>query len=55
MSDQPEGAHLHGYGIAKEIGPGKVARFAVPAQIEGIFEVELKGTAVQIAEVTVEP
>jgi len=47
--------HLHGYDIEKPVGPGKAAKFSVPATITGRFEVELHDTATPIAEVTVEP
>ncbi len=47
--------HLHGYDIEEPVGPGKAAKFSVPATITGRFEVELHNTATPIAEVTVEP
>lgn len=48
--------HFHGYDIAKEIpeGGGRVT-YRVPATAEGIFEVEMEDTGVQIAKVVVEP
>lgn len=54
-SDQDDEAHLHGYDVSREVGPGTVARFAVPATIEGIFELELEHAGAPIAEITVEP
>jgi FtsP/CotA-like multicopper oxidase with cupredoxin domain len=54
-SDAPEEVHLHGYDIAKDVGPGQPAVFVVPAKINGVFEVELEKSAVQIAKLTVEP
>ena len=54
-SDTAEEVHLHGYDIAKEVKPGGTVTFDFPAEIEGIFEVELEQSAVQIAELTVEP
>ena len=54
-ADAPEEVHLHGYDVAKDVGPGAPARFAVPATINGVFEIELEKSAVQIAELTVEP
>lgn len=54
-SDQTDEAHLHGYDVSKEVGPGMVARFAVPANLEGIFELELEHAGVPIAEIKVEP
>lgn len=54
-SDVEEEAHLHGYDVSKPVGPGTVARFRVPAEIEGRFELELEHSAVPIAEITVQP
>ena len=54
-SDEPQEVHMHGYDVAKEAAPGAPARFVVPATINGVFEVELEKTAVQIAKLTVEP
>lgn len=55
VSDQPEEVHLHGYDVAKDVGPGRPATFAVPAKIEGIFEAELEHSGTEIAKITVEP
>ena len=54
-SDAPQEVHMHGYDIAKDVGPGQPAVFVVPAKINGVFEVELEQSAVQIAKLTVEP
>ena len=54
-SDVADEIHLHGYDISKEVEAGGSATFDFPAEIEGIFEVELEQRAVQIAELTVEP
>jgi hypothetical protein len=54
-SDAPAEVHLHGYDVMMDVEPGKPVTFDVPADIEGIFEVELEETAVQIAEVEVSP
>ena len=55
VADMPEEAHLHGYDVSQEVGPGRAARFAVPADIEGAFELELEHAGVPIAEIRVEP
>lgn len=55
VSDQPEEIHLHGYDVARDVAPGRPARFAVPATIEGIFEAELEHHGRQILSITVEP
>ena len=54
-ADAPEEVHMHGYDVAEDVGPGAPARFTVPATINGIFEVELEHSAVQIAKLTVNP
>jgi len=54
-SDVADEVHLHGYDISKEVAAGGSVTFDFPAEIEGIFEVELEQSAVQIAELTVEP
>ena len=54
-SDTADEVHFHGYDIGKEVEAGGTVRFDVPADIDGIFEVELESTATQIAEITVNP
>ena len=54
-SDVAEKIHLHGYDLYREVPAGGRARFAFKADIEGIFEVEMHGSAVQVAELRVEP
>ncbi|HEX5609221.1 MAG TPA: hypothetical protein VFX45_03915 [Solirubrobacterales bacterium] len=54
-SDAAEEIHLHGYDIAKEVPAGGTVEFDFPAEIEGIFEAELEGLGVQIAELQVNP
>ena len=54
-ADAAEHVHLHGYDIEKPVGPGAPASFDVPAGINGVFEIELEDSGVQIAELTVEP
>jgi hypothetical protein len=54
-SDAAWEIHLHGYDIAKDVEAGGTAKFDVPAEIEGVFEVEIEETATHIAEVTVNP
>jgi hypothetical protein len=54
-SDEAAEVHFHGYDVAEEVEAGGEVEFDVPADIEGVFEVELEETAVQIAEVTVSP
>ncbi len=54
-SDASEEIHVHGYDIAKDVPAGGSVEFSFPAEIEGIFEVELEELGVQIAELRVNP
>lgn len=54
-SDQADEAHLHGYDISKDVGPGTPARFRFTAKLEGIFELELEHAGEPIAELRVNP
>lgn len=54
-SDQAEEIHLHGYDVMKDVPAGGSVTFDVPAEIEGIFEAEMEGAGVQIAEIQVNP
>jgi FtsP/CotA-like multicopper oxidase with cupredoxin domain len=55
QADAPEEVHVHGYDISKDVGPGQDARFDFVADLEGIFEIELENSGVQIIELAVEP
>jgi len=50
-----EEIHVHGYDLMKDVPAGGTVSFAFPAEIEGIFEAELEGSAEQILELRVEP
>lgn len=54
-SDAAEEIHVHGYDVSKDVPAGGTVTFAFPAEIEGIFEVELEGLGTQIAELRVNP
>ena len=54
-ADAPEEVHVHGYDIAKDVGPGEDANFEFTANLEGIFEAELENSSVQIIKLVVEP
>jgi FtsP/CotA-like multicopper oxidase with cupredoxin domain len=54
-ADAPEEVHVHGYDISDEVGPDETARFDFPAELDGIYEIELEGSATQIAELKVSP
>lgn len=54
-SDAAEEIHVHGYDIAKDVPAGGTIEFDFPAELEGIYEVELEELGVQIAELRVNP
>ena len=54
-SDTADEVHVHGYDIKEEVPAGGTAKFDFPADLEGVFEVELHGSETQIAELTVNP
>lgn len=55
VADQADHAHLHGYDIEKDVGPGQKARFRETADLEGVYELELHDSGAQLARITVEP
>ena len=54
-SDAPDEVHVHGYDLTEDVTPGQAARLRFPADLEGVFEVELEESHVQVAELEVEP
>lgn len=54
-SDAAEEIHVHGYDIAKDVPAGGTIEFDFPAELEGIYEVELEELGVQIAELRINP
>jgi len=54
-SDVADEIHVHGYDLMKNVAAGGSVSFSFPADIEGIFEVELEGRKEQIAELRVNP
>lgn len=54
-SDVDEEVHVHGYDLYFDLKAGKETQIEFPAEIDGIFEVELHGSAQEIAELTVNP
>jgi len=54
-SDVADEIHLHGYDLSKDVAAGGSVSFSFPAEIEGIFEVELEQRGTQIAELRVNP
>lgn len=54
-SDTADEVHVHGYDVMEDVPVGGKVTFDFAADVEGIFEVELEGSATQIAELTVNP
>jgi hypothetical protein len=54
-SDVDEEIHLHGYDVYEAVKAGGSAEFDLPATIEGVFEAELHGAVVPVAEISVVP
>lgn len=54
-ADAADEVHVHGYDIEQEVAAGDTTEFAFPADLDGIYEVELHESATQIAELTVNP
>jgi len=54
-SNRADEVHVHGYDVEKAIPAGGSATLSFPAEIEGIFEVELHESEAQIAELRVNP
>ena len=54
-SDVADEVHVHGYNLMKDIEPGQTITFSFPADITGIFEVELENAGKQIAQLRVDP
>jgi hypothetical protein len=55
VSDVADEIHLHGYDLKKDVPAGGSVTFSFPADIEGVFEVELEGRGEQIAQLSVSP
>ena len=53
-SDTADEVHIHGYDISKDVAAGGTARIPFIANVAGRFEIELEGTGVQLAELTVQ-
>ena len=54
-SDVADEVHVHGYDLMQDVTAGGSVEFAFPADLEGIFEVELEGRGEQILELRVNP
>ena len=47
--------HVHGYDVSKDIPAGKTVTVSFPADIEGIFEMELELSGTPLGRLKVEP
>jgi hypothetical protein len=54
-SNVADEVHVHGYDVEKEIPAGSTVLLSFPADLEGIFEVELHESEQQIAELRIDP
>jgi hypothetical protein len=54
-SDTSDEIHIHTYDVSKDVPAGGSVTLSFPADIEGIFHVELHGSGAQIAEIQVNP
>jgi len=54
-SDADHEIHMHGYDIAKDVEAGGTVSYNVPADIDGIFEIEIEDLKEPIAELRVNP
>jgi hypothetical protein len=54
-SNEADEVHVHGYDLEEAVPAGGTARFSFPADLEGIYEVELHHSGELIAELRVNP
>ena len=54
-ADVTDEIHVHGYDLMKDIEPGKTIEFSFPAEITGVFEIELESADEQIGQLRVDP
>jgi hypothetical protein len=54
-SDVADHVHVHGYDLMKDVEPGRTITFSFPADITGIFEIELEDRGEEIAQLRVDP
>jgi len=55
QSDVADEVHVHGFDIRKDVPANGSVSFGFPADIEGVFEIELEGARIEIAELRVRP
>jgi plastocyanin len=52
-SDAAEEVHVHGYDLKASLTPGTAAEVSFVADIPGVFEVELEGSGLKVADLQV--
>ena len=55
VSDTADELHVHGHDVLRPLEPGVRTEVEIPADAEGIFEVELHGSGELVARLVVEP
>jgi hypothetical protein len=53
--DSAEEVHVHGYDISRDLPAGRTVTMRFPAELEGIFEIELELSGTRIGTLQVEP
>ena len=54
-SPQDDEIHVHGYDLTRGVPAGETVAMSFPADIEGIFEIELERSGVALGELRVDP
>jgi hypothetical protein len=54
-SDMADDVHVHGFDIEKRVPARGTVRFRFVANIEGVFEIELHHSGIQIGELRIKP
>ena len=54
-TDVDEEIHVHGYDVYRDLPAGETTTVAFPADITGIFEVELHGSGEQLGRIRIDP
>ncbi len=54
-SPQDDEIHVHGYDLTKEVPGGETVTMRFPADIEGIFEIELEQSGMALGQLRVDP
>jgi hypothetical protein len=55
QSDVADEVHVHGFDLTKDVPANGSVRFEFAAAFEGVFEIELEGAGLEIAELRIRP